>query len=265
MLRTVRKGQLATGFAGTQVCDPEEGPGWEPWRAERGYIRWGGGQVGGPSSLARPWARELTGWLPTGGGEPPRRLVSGGGTGAGLDPPQQPPRPLVPARAEYPGPGLLGAALRDGKRMDRTGRSRGPGRRGCCLGAPRSSGEPEKGASLRPRKPSSQDLERMGDRSRQGQGLPHSDGIFPPGRAARGPRGPEPDRHRRRYSKRARDCGRVRPPEPTWPALPSGPRLAKLLPGFLEPGELPGPLARRGALVCSCRLGSWNKAHHAVT
>lgn len=102
MLRRVRKGQLATGFAGTQVCDPEEGPGWEPWRAERGYIRWGGGQVGGPSSLARPWARELTGWLPTGGREPPRRHVSGGGTGAGLDPPQQPPRPLVPARAEYP-------------------------------------------------------------------------------------------------------------------------------------------------------------------
>ena len=63
MLRRVRKGQLATGFAGTQVCDPEEGPGWEPWRAERGYIRWGGGQVGGPSSLARPWARELTGCL----------------------------------------------------------------------------------------------------------------------------------------------------------------------------------------------------------
>ena len=160
MLRRVRKGQLATGFAGTQVCDPEEGPGWEPWRAERGYIRWGGGQVGGPSSLARPWARELTGCLLTGGGEPPRRHASGGGTGAGLDPPQQPPRPLVPARAEYPGPGLLGAALPDGKRADRTGRSRGPERRGCCLGAPRSSGESEKGASLRPRKPSSRDLER---------------------------------------------------------------------------------------------------------
>lgn len=105
----------------------------------------------------------------------------------------------------------------------------------------------------------------MGNRSRQGQGLPHSDGIFPLGRAARSPRGPEPDRHRRRYSKRAGDGGRVRPSEPTWPALLSGPRLTKLLLGFLEPGELPGPLARRGALVCGCRLGSWNKALHAVT
>lgn len=52
---------------------------------------------------------------------------------------------------------------------------------------------------------------------------------------------------------------------PTWPALLSGPRLIKLLLGFLEPGELPGPLARRGALICGCRLGSWNKALHAVT
>lgn len=105
-------------------------------------------------------------WLPTGGRKPPRRHVSGGGPGAGLDPPQPPPRPLVPVRAEYRGTGLLGTALPDGKRADRTERSRGPGRRGCCLGPPRSSGELEQGASLRPRKPSPQDLERMGARDR---------------------------------------------------------------------------------------------------
>lgn len=224
------------------MCDPEEGPGWEPWRAERGYIRWGGGQVGGPSSRAKL----ASNWGPR--TAPASRVWGWAWRWLGPSPTATTPPSTSVSRVSPHGPAGDRAPGRKESGQDwKAPRSRAPWV--LPRAPPQSSGELEQGASLRPWKPSPQDLERMGDRSRHGQGLPHSDGVFPPGWAARGPRGPEPDRHGRRYSKRAGDCGRVRPPAPTWPALPSGSRLTDLLPGFLEPGELPEPLARRGAFV----------------